>query len=69
MAPTASGNRLIEAILITKYYVKLKLVAISFFYRKEYIKFLYEDMLNIDMFDYIKNNLDNDTRIFWEELL
>lgn len=81
LVPTASGDQLIEAILndysnitcfdinrLTKYYVKLKLVAITCFSKREYVKFLYEDMLNIDMFNYIKEYLDDDTRIFWEEL-
>ena len=81
LVPVASGDQLIEAILcgyndiscfdinrLAKYYVKLKLVAISVFSEKDYIKFMYEDMFNSSMFNYLKRYLDNDTREFWDTL-
>ena len=81
LLPVASGGQLIEAILcgyndiscfdinrLAKYYVKLKLTAISVLSEKDYIKFMYEDMFNNSMFNYLKRYLDDDTREFWSTL-
>lgn len=81
LLPTASGDHQLEAILsgisditcfdinvLTKYFVKLKFEAFKNFNRDEYIKFMYDNMLDFDMFGSFKNSLDDETRIFWEEL-
>lgn len=82
LVPTASGDHLLEAVLsgysditcfdinrLAKYYVKLKLVAISVFSESEYIRFMYDDMFNQKMYSYLRDNLDYDTRVFWDVLI
>lgn len=81
LLPTASGDHQLEAILmgvnditcfdinkLAKYFVRLKLTAIEYLSKDDYIKFMYDDMLNKSIFDSIKKYLDNDTLVFWEEL-
>ena len=81
LLPTASGDHQLEAILdgineitcfdinrLAKYFVELKFCAIKNLLKDEFIYFMYEDMLNKDVFDYIKDSLNEDIRIFWEEL-
>lgn len=81
LLPTASGDHQLEAILIginnitcfdlnrlARYFSELKFGAIKNLTREEYIYFMYEDMLNKNIFDFFKNSLDEDISIFWEEL-
>lgn len=82
LVPTSSGDQLVEAIIcdydditcfdinrLAKYFVKLKIAAISNFSKSEYIKFMYDDMFNEEMYNYLKYYLDNDTRLFWDTLI
>lgn len=81
LLPTASGDHLLEAALksindvtlydinhLSKYFVKLKSEAIKNLNKQEYVLFMYKKMLDPDIFNYFKDSLDEDTRIFWTEL-
>ena len=81
LLPTASGDHLLEAVLksidditlydinkLSKYFAKLKFEAIKNLNKQEYVLFMYKKMLDPEIFNYFKNNLDDETRFFWEEL-
>lgn len=81
LLPTASGDHQLEAILngiteitcfdinsLAKYYTELKIAAIENLSKKEFLKFMYEDIFNTSVFNYLKNNLPEDASIFWQEL-
>ena len=81
LIPTASGDQVVESILngfsfitcfdinrLAKYYVSLKLCAIEYLSKEDYIKFMYKDGFNTDIFNSIKKYLDSDVRSFWEDL-
>ncbi len=81
LLPTSSGDHQIESILngineitcydinrLARYFTELKFCAIESLTREEFIYFMYEDMLNKDVFDFLKNGLSEDILIFWEEL-
>lgn len=82
LLPTSSGDHHLEAILdgvtnitsfdinkLAKYFTELKFGAIKNFNQDDFIRFMYKDTLNKEMFDYIKNTLNDDVRLFWEEIL
>lgn len=82
LVPVSSGDQLVEAIIcnydditcfdinrLAKYFVKLKIVAISNFSKSDYIRFMYDDMFNEEMYCYLRYFLDDDTREFWGTLL
>ena len=82
LLPTSSGDHQLEAILdgvtnitsfdinkLAKYFTELKFGAIKNFNQDDFIRFMYKDTLNKEMFDYIKNSLNDDVRLFWEEIL
>ncbi len=82
LLPTASGDHQLEAILrginditcfdinrLAKYFTELKFGAIKNLSKKEYMNFMYENVLNIDVFNYLKNSLADDVLVFWEEIL
>lgn len=81
LLPTASGDHQLEAILngineitcfdlnrLAKYFTELKFCAIKNLTREEFIYFMYEDMLNKDIFNFLKSSLDEDISTFWKEL-
>lgn len=81
LLPTASGDHQLEAMLdeimditcydtnrLARYFTELKFSAIKNLTKNEFIRFMYEDMLNQEIFEFLKNNLDNDIAIFWKEL-
>jgi len=53
---------------LAKYFTELKFAAVKGFTKQEFIHFMYEDTFNREMYDYIKNNLDDNYRFFWNEL-
>lgn len=82
LLPTSSGDHHIEAILngatnitsfdinkLAKYFTELKFDAIKNFTKEEFIRFMYKQPLNKEMFNYIKNSLNDEVRMFWEEIL
>ena len=81
LLPTSSGDHQLEAILnvitdmtnydinkLAKYFAKLKFAAIKSLKKDEYIKYMYEDILNKELLLYIKDNLDDYTYQYWNEL-
>ncbi len=81
LLPTSSGDHLLEAILngitnvtcfdinhLARYFAELKFAAIKNFSKDEYINFMYKNTLNREMFEFLKNSLENDVSIFWKEL-
>lgn len=81
LLPTASGDHLLEAILnginemtcydlnrLARYFTELKFGAIKNLTREEFIYFMYEDMLNKDVFESFKSSLSEEISYFWEEL-
>lgn len=81
LLPTSSGDHQLEAILsgiteitcydlnrLARYFTELKFGAIESLTREEFIYFMYEDMLNKDIFDFFKDSLNEDISVFWEEL-
>ena len=81
LLPTASGDHQLEAILngiteitcfdinhLSKYFTELKFAAIKNLSKKEFLNFMYEDIFNINIFTYLKNNLTEDVSTFWQEL-
>ena len=81
LLPTASGDHQLEAILngidkitcadlnrLARYFTELKFSAIKNLSREEFIYFMYEDMLNKEVFDFLKDDLSEDISCFWEEL-
>ena len=81
LLPTSSGDHQLEAILhgitdmtnydinkLAKYFAKLKFAAIKSLKKDEYIKYMYEDILNKEILSYIKENLDDNIYQFWNEL-
>ncbi len=81
LLPTSSGDHQIEAILdgineitcydlnrLSRYFTELKFAAIKNLTIEEFIYFMYEDMLNKNIFDFFKTSLNEDIKIFWEEL-
>lgn len=81
LLPTSSGDHQLEAILaglteitcydinrLAKYFTELKFTAMKSLTKKEFIHYMYKDFLDKDYFRYLKGNLDEDTRCFWEEL-
>ena len=55
----------------TKHYFELKKAAILSLNRKEFIRFLYDDKLNLEDYKKIKKELENNSKedaIFWNEL-
>lgn len=81
LLPTSSGDHQIEAILngineitcydlnrLARYFTELKFGAIKSLTIEEFVYFMYEDMLNKEIFDFFKNSLNEDIKIFWIEL-
>lgn len=81
LLPTSSGDHQIEAVLdgiseitcydlnrLARYFTELKFGAIKSLTLEEFIYFMYEDMLNKDVFNSFKNYLSEDVTTFWEEL-
>lgn len=81
LIPTSSGDHILETVLsgvfditafdlnrLSKYFAKLKIDAIKSLSKQEYIYFMYEKMMALDLFNYFKSNLDDETRTFWEEI-
>lgn len=81
LLPTASGDHQLEAILngirkitcfdlnrLARYFTELKFGAIKSLTREEFLSFMYDDMLNKDVFDFFKRDLNEDISTFWEEL-
>ena len=81
LLPTSSGDHQLEAILkgitditnydinkLAKYFAKLKFAAIKSLKKDEYIKYMYEDILNKEILSYIKDYLDDNTYQYWNEL-
>ena len=60
----------------TSYYVDLKITSKNYLKRKDYFKYfcnIYpnsynEDKFNINLYDKFRNNLENDSKIFWDSL-
>lgn len=81
LLPTASGDHQLEAILngiteitcfdinrLSRYFVELKFAAIKNLSKNEFLNFMYEDIFNMNVFTYLKNNLTEDISTFWQEL-
>lgn len=81
LLPTASGDHQLEAILngiteitcfdinrLSRYFAELKFAAIKNLSKKEFLRFMYEDTFNINMFNYLKNSLTEEVAIFWQEI-
>lgn len=81
LLPTSSGDHILEAMLsgitditcydinnLAKYFAKLKLGAIKSLSKEEFLNYMYEDLLNKEVLNYIKDNLDDNTYLFWNEL-
>lgn len=81
LLPTSSGDHILEAMLsgitditcydvnnLAKYFAKLKLGAIKSLSKEEFLHYMYEDLLNKEILNYIKVNLDDNTYLFWNEL-
>ncbi len=81
LLPTSSGDHVLEAILdgitnitcfdinhLAKYFTELKFAAIKNFSKNEFIYFMYKNTLNKEMFEFLKNSLDDDVATFWKEL-
>ena len=76
LLPTSSGDHILETMLngitditcydinnLAKYFAKLKLGAIKSLSKEKFLHYMYEDILN-----YIKDNLDDNTYLFWNEM-
>lgn len=81
LLPTSSGDHQLEAILngiseitcydinrFARYFTELKFCAIKNLTLDEYKYFMYEDMLNLDIFSHIKADLTEEIIYFWEEI-
>lgn len=81
LLPTSSGDHQLEAILngiteitcfdinrLSRYFTELKFAAIKNLSKKEFLNFMYEDIFNINVFNYLKDSLKEDVLIFWQEL-
>ena len=81
LLPTASGDHQLEAILngiteitsfdinrLSRYFVELKFAAIKNLSKKEFLNFMYENIFNINIFNYLKNCLTDDVYLFWQEI-
>ena len=82
LLPTASGDHALEFILngidtitcydinpLAKYYTQLKFCAIKNLSKEDYMKFMYQNFLDTNMFHSMKHQLSEDTRLFWEKLM
>lgn len=82
LLPTSSGDHILEAVLdgvtditcydinpLSKYMAQLRVEAIKSLSKEDLENFFFRNPFNKEVFNYFKNNLDDTTKTFWEELI